>query len=172
MIDIWKKYKRHIEEKHLIQSWDCSRCYRCPLTLTVPVPADSFLLKPPMILCLWTFFDHLSLSMFTPCSGQAGSATSIMAHPLPKTVLKQWGESIGAYRPQLPHASGGVSEAFSVHFLRGSQHGWASAAHSANVLIHAPCVSFFTFHVSFSHLCPCASWSHLPNDILELKSLF
>lgn len=79
-------------EKHLIQSWECSRCYHCPLTLTVPVPVDRFLQQPPVILCLLTFFDplslsmctffdHLSLNMFTPYSGQAGSVTN--KQPIP-----------------------------------------------------------------------------------------
>lgn len=112
------------------------------------------------------------LNMFTSWSGQTGSTTNIMAHPLPIVVLSQWGKSIGAYRSQLPHPSGWVSEAFSMQFLKGFKHDWAPATHSSNVFINAPCTILFFFHISFPHLCFGESWTHLSNNTLELKFLF
>lgn len=107
-----------------------------PETLTVPVPADRFLLQAPVMSA--SGFKYLSLSMFI--------------HP---TLLSQgqFSTKEGSCYIQTPASSlsGGVSEAFSVQFLRGSQHYWSRASHSGNLLIIARSYSFLTFYILFSY---------------------
>lgn len=157
MTDIWRKYKRHTERKHLIQSWACSRCSHCRLTLIIPLSADRFLLQALVIFLpldiLWSsFFENVhpmlregwkynqDNGLFPrKSSSQAMREESCCIH-IPASSSLRWD-----------------SEAFSMQFLRDSQHDWAPGSHSDNLLINFPCISFLTSptpHFSTSVLYP------------------
>lgn len=153
MIDIQRKYPRHTEEMHLIQSWECSRGCHCPLTLTVAELLTGFYCKHLWVSAcglLW-----LSVCQHVQPMLRAGwKCHQENVHCLPMLHLST------NERQELVHTYD--SFLISIQFLRGSQYDWALTVHSGKLLINSPCIGFLTFHISFSHLHSCCLLDSLP----------